>query len=331
MNANNVNGTTISETATYEEWAVYWWTVFAQPRIAKSTAEFYMYLIKMLKRHCPSLMAKPIGEITGIDLQCALNYCAEMGYSKSTLHAMRVVFSQTFCRAMFLQLVKMNPAYGLLLPKAPEKTVSAFTREQEKRIIKAALGDRLGLVAIFFDQVGIRSQEGCNLVWSDYDSKQHTIKICQSKTKAGIRIIPLTRTAEWIIGLQHRSSKDNFIFHGLKGNPLSTSALCRMCQRLSAAAEVPNITMHRFRHTFATRIVENGGDYKKLSQIMGHENFSFTLNRYVNVDVNELRETVKLRENDNIDFGLSANLMPPSVNQTLPLRRFKFKRMNVHP
>jgi hypothetical protein len=45
---------------------------------------------------------------------------------------------------------------------------------------------------------------------------------------------------------------------------------------------------------------------------MGHKCFAFTLSRYVSVDVNELRETVALRENNNDKFGLSTNPMPKS-------------------
>ena len=104
---------------TYEEWASYWWKVFAEPRIAPSTAASYMYLIKMLQKHCPDLMKKKLSTINGLDLQCTLNYCAEIGYAKSTIRAIRVVFSQTFKWAMFLQLLHVNPAYGLMLPKAP--------------------------------------------------------------------------------------------------------------------------------------------------------------------------------------------------------------------
>jgi integrase len=43
---------------------------------------------------------------------------------------------------------------------------------------------------------------------------------------------------------------------------------------------VRKLNFHALRHTFATRVIECGMDIKTVTDIMGHQNASITLNRY---------------------------------------------------
>lgn len=50
------------------------------------------------------------------------------------------------------------------------------------------------------------------------------------------------------------------------------------------------LSPHMLRHTFATRMIENGSDAKSLALIIGHSNPAFTLRRYVHPDHTSLYE-----------------------------------------
>ena len=51
-------------------------------------------------------------------------------------------------------------------------------------------------------------------------------------------------------------------------------------ERLTEKAGVRKLNFHALRHTFATRALECGMDIKTLSELMGHQNATITLNRY---------------------------------------------------
>lgn len=44
--------------------------------------------------------------------------------------------------------------------------------------------------------------------------------------------------------------------------------------------KVPNFTAHVLRHTYCTRMAENGCDIKVLQEIMGHKNIKITMQVY---------------------------------------------------
>ncbi|HEY5587076.1 MAG TPA: tyrosine-type recombinase/integrase [Ruminiclostridium sp.] len=49
---------------------------------------------------------------------------------------------------------------------------------------------------------------------------------------------------------------------------------------LSEYLSIKDANFHALRHTFSTRMIENGVDFKTLSVLLGHANPSITMNRY---------------------------------------------------
>lgn len=54
------------------------------------------------------------------------------------------------------------------------------------------------------------------------------------------------------------------------------------------------INFHCLRHTFATRYIENGANYKTVSELLGHSSINTTLNLYVPPPISEKRKCVEL-------------------------------------
>ena len=65
-----------------------------------------------------------------------------------------------------------------------------------------------------------------------------------------------------------------------KDGRMSIRSYQYMFEKLTEKAGVRKLNFHALRHTFATRAIECGMDVKTLSEIMGHQNASITLNRY---------------------------------------------------
>lgn len=84
------------------------------------------------------------------------------------------------------------------------------------------------------------------------------------------------------------------LFTTKNGNPLKTGDLCKILARSMAAAGInKTITPHSLRASFASVLVAGGVDPLTLKTLMGHESLHTTLQSYVSLEQDQLREVWK--------------------------------------
>ena len=59
---------------------------------------------------------------------------------------------------------------------------------------------------------------------------------------------------------------------------------------------LPQVSFHSLRHSFATICIENGMDYKTLSEILGHSSVKITLDIYVHSNIEQKKEYINRLE-----------------------------------
>ena len=100
-----------------------------------------------------------------------------------------------------------------------------------------------------------------------------------------------------------------FIFRSRFGSFLSAHNINRAIERISAAynmeeldqAELedrepeflPHFSVHNLRHTFCTRLCESTNDIKFIQQVMGHADFSTTMDIYTHITEENMQEKAK--------------------------------------
>jgi integrase/recombinase XerC len=81
---------------------------------------------------------------------------------------------------------------------------------------------------------------------------------------------------------------NTYVFRGVRGGALNPAVAQRQLRRLRGVLGMAkNITPHAFRHSFATHLLQNGGDLRTIQELLGHENLS-TTQRYTDVDTAHL-------------------------------------------
>lgn len=122
------------------------------------------------------------------------------------------------------------------------------------------------------------------------------IVVTAPKTKSSRRTIPLTESAkqelqEWkarqdrekYLAAEAWENPENYVVTQENGKYYEPKTFTHYYEKMLAAAELPHFKYHALRHTFASRALEQGMDYKTLSSILGHTSVAFTMDTYAHV------------------------------------------------
>ncbi|MBI5283127.1 MAG: tyrosine-type recombinase/integrase [Candidatus Solibacter usitatus] len=167
-----------------------------------------------------------------------------------------------------------------------------YSQPEVDLLLNACEGqDRVAFATLLL--TGLREQELCYLTWDDA-SLQKGGEMVVVRRKPGFspkdyeeREIPIS--TELADMLRTLSKKSQWVFPSTSGE-LETHLLRRL-KRAAERAGVADATLHKFRHTYATRLLENGADIVTVQRLLGHSDLD-TTKRYLNPDVGLKRTAV---------------------------------------
>ena len=162
---------------------------------------------------------------------------------------------------------------------------------------------------------GIRIGELCALKWADIDLNERSIEINKTlqsiyiknftgkgKTKItitrpkslkAVREIPISDQLFRLFDQVKRQRKDSYVLTGTS-KYIEPRLYRNHYKKFLEKYKIEPINFHGLRHTFATRCIENGADYKVVSELLGHSSVNTTLNLYVHPNMEDKRKCVEL-------------------------------------
>lgn len=159
------------------------------------------------------------------------------------------------------------------------------------------------------EDTGLRVSELCALRWRtdvNWDSRtitvsrnmvnvknrdesdlRHRVQLPQNSTKsaAGRRTLVLNDVAFEALSQLHKlTGKSEYVLSTKNGKPVSPRNLDRLFRCVQSRVGIPQneqAGLHSLRHTFATRLFDNGVDIKTISRLLGHSDVTVTMKTYV--------------------------------------------------
>ncbi len=159
---------------------------------------------------------------------------------------------------------------------------------------------------------GMRLGEICGLKWEDFDEAteklhvrrqvhyEHGLPIVgETKTSEGNRCVNISRGLVELLAKRKKNAPTEWIFQNpLKPElPMNPRAAYTRLKKLLVEAELPEMTFHELRHTFATHAASSGIDPRTLASILGHTKASFTLDTYTHVTTDMQNNATVIVEN----------------------------------
>jgi len=257
-----------------------------------------------------------VSEVNKMIIQRYYNELLDSGKSTIFLDKLNKFLSKFFKFAQSEGYIVRNPIYGLKLPKKDEddinyneREIETFTDEEIKNILAALdpnsktryivlfavmTGARMGEILplekddIVGDVVRINKTLRTVRVYTDKDKYSYEQKITRPKSESSIREVPiperlkaelknldiLVKEERLRLGPDYKPNK--LLFPSITGTYIDDKNLRTSWKRALNRANIPYKKFHALRHTYATRMIENGVELLTVSRLLGHSTIKTT-------------------------------------------------------
>jgi integrase/recombinase XerC len=178
---------------------------------------------------------------------------------------------------------------GLPRPVSPDEAV-ALAQDIAETAREGWIGARDWAVLLLLYGAGLRIGEAMGLK-GDVLPLGDTLRVTGKRGKTRVvPLLPQVRAAidAYVDQCPHPAGRDDPLFRGARGGPLSPSLIRRAVQgargRLGLSERT---TPHALRHSFATHLLGRGADLRSLQELLGHASLSST-QVYTQVDAAQL-------------------------------------------
>lgn len=188
------------------------------------------------------------------------------------------------------KLISAHPVGSIKLPALQYEENNtenkALNDKQVAKLLEALKSDKTPIqyyyLCVFALETGLRAGEILGLTWDNVDFHRREIHVVRQwkyiaenqygfgtlKKKNSKRIVPMAQSTIKILKKYKQASNiidiDNRVF------PIMTRTVQRFMFSLSKELGF-RVSMHTLRHTYATKLIANGLDFKTTASILGHD------------------------------------------------------------
>lgn len=257
----------------------------------------------------------PLNQLTARNIQEYYNTLYKNGVSIPTLNYIGKILKPCIKNAYVTDRISKDYTIGLIIPKDTslnnEKKIDVFTREELSSFLEAIKGHKdeaLFKVAIY---TGLRLGELLGIKWSCIDFEEGTLTVnnaVRREKDVFANTSELTNTTlknrysydtlyipEFLLEIlkYHKETQlkeqlragnlyinNDYVFCTPLGKAIEPSNLRKRYKKILETSNIPYRKFHTFRHTLATRLMENGESLLYIQSILRHGNSSTTLDIY---------------------------------------------------
>ena len=197
-------------------------------------------------------------------------------------------------------LIKKNPSSHVTSLKTDQK-IPTFIKEKDINFLfknidvkEDCTGQRDLLILELLYGTGIRISELINIKISDINFAKKEIKVVGKRNKE--RIIPMHnnaiyQTKKYLQLAEKEGYENQYLLFTKKGDKIYPMLINRIVKKhLSTLIKSKKYNPHLLRHTFATHILNKGGDLNSIKDLLGHSSLAAT-QVYTHNSIEKLKET----------------------------------------
>lgn len=283
--------------------------ILVEKNFSKHTAKAYCsdvlsFLIWMDDESCEEVNFSKVREY--------FHYIQKFNYKKTTI-ARKIASVRTFYKFLYRERkVDSNPAMNLTLPKRPKSLPKFLTPDEVEKIlnnvkIETPAGFRNRAILELLWATGMRVSELSGLNFGDLNLENNEIRVFGKGAKERIVLISdrakryleqYINSARGLIVAPEYTTPDKSdnspLFINNTGYRLQNKTIRKVINETVERIELPKkVTPHVFRHSFATKLIENGADLRVVQELLGHAGISNT-QIYTHVSMKHMKDVYEI-------------------------------------
>lgn len=290
---------------TLERWLESWMEQDIESCRADTTINGYRSIIRNHIR--PALGRVRLCDLTPALINGYYQWLAEeKGLSPNTIRKHHVLLHTALKSAFRQGVILSNPVQRAIPPQATAVEVAYYTPARLAQLLQAVKGHPLEIPVRLACFLGLRRSEILGLRWRDVDLHSGQLSVRWVRTTVGSRVVekpPKTSDScrtlsiaaldDLLILLRALRVKrlregmscapDDFLLLGRDGKPLHPNVMSSALSAFVRECQLPPITFHGLRHTFASMANSARVPMYQISRAMGHSSPSITQRIYTHL------------------------------------------------
>ena len=234
-----------------------------------------------------------------------LLYIQQFNYSKTTT-ARKIASLRTFYRFLYRErVIETNPALGVHSPKRGKSLPEFLTEQEIEKVLNnvkmnSPAGYRNRAILELLYATGMRISELSDLNFENLNLEENEIKVFGKGSKERIVLVSerakkfletYIKTVRYLIFKEEEPKPTSPVFINKTGYRLQPQSVRLAIKDVVEKIELPkHVTPHVFRHSFATKLLENGADLRVVQELLGHSSISNT-QIYTHVSAERLKQS----------------------------------------
>ena len=251
---------------------------------------------------------KSLSEVTYSIIREYLLYIQQFNYSKTTT-ARKIASLRTFYRYLYRErIVDTNPAIGVHSPKRGKSLPEFLTESEMEQVLNnikmdSPAGYRNRTILELLYATGMRVSELSSLNFENLNLEENEIKVFGKGAKERIVLVSnraknfletYIKTVRYLIFKNENITPLSPVFINKTGYRLQPQSVRLAIREVVDKIELPkHVTPHVFRHSFATKLLENGADLRVVQELLGHSSISNT-QIYTHVSTERLKQSYNI-------------------------------------
>jgi len=275
----------------------------------------YLEIERNLSKHTVKAYCSDIGDFlmwAGVrgaetlgyrDIREYLSSIQYKNYARTAV-SRKIAAIRTFYRYLYRErLVKSNPADNIRSPRKFKSLPKFLTKDETETLfsnidLNTPTGFRNRTILEVLYATGMRISELCSLKFDALNLEENEITVFGKGSKE--RIVLINNRAKVFLTdyiekarpilCKNGANDEQCVFVNHDGYALTQRSIHRMLAKLAGESGIQKtISPHVLRHSFATKLLENGADLRVVQELLGHASISNT-QIYTHVSTERLKQ-----------------------------------------